>query len=263
MWKQKDNNKALGAVVVQRNLWHTCVNTSLTQRLFCCHSSCVEWPHWLLPCLCLGYCYSVFLTVILNVKPPNIDLIKLFVWHVAPHVTLILFADLCVAYLCLGSAAADQVTLGGRGGGGARWFWSDGLGATTTSPPWEQRGEVRANERQLSFLWSQHATANVMRETSGADQWQINTRNMRVTHSHRNSRVFSTGLCSLVLGTSIFDTALHRWYIWKCRGLCVDRCTMSFLKTSRLMKGPLDFHLLSTAEVFFCKPRSSVSHAFF
>lgn len=150
-----------------------------------------------------------------------------------------------------------------RGGGGARWFWSDGLGATTTSPPWEQRGEVRANERQLSFLWSQHATANVMRETSGADQWQINTRNMRVTLSHRNSRVFSTGLCSLVLGTSIFDTALHRWYIWKCRGLCVDRCTMSFLKTSRLMKGPLDFHLLSTAEVFFCKPRSSVSHAFF
>lgn len=28
------NNKALGAVVVQRNLWHTCVNTSLTSVCF-------------------------------------------------------------------------------------------------------------------------------------------------------------------------------------------------------------------------------------
>lgn len=72
----------------------------------------------------------------------------------------------------------------------------------------------------------------------------------------------------------VFTGSGHK-YFWHCttsvvhlkmQGLCADRCTMSFLKMlldgytffsstakSRLMKGPLDFHLLSTAEVSFCK----------
>lgn len=51
-------------------------------------------------------------------------------------------------YVCLGSAAADQVTLDGvsdqTGGCGGGYHY-----ITTTC---KQRGEVRANERQLSLL---------------------------------------------------------------------------------------------------------------
>ncbi len=61
---------------------------------------------------------------------------------------------------------------------------------------WELRSEARANERQLSLLWSQQATANVMGETSGVDQWHINTQNMHIAHLHRRNGSVSHG-CDL------------------------------------------------------------------
>lgn len=47
---KKDNNKALGniGVVVERNLWHTCVNMSLTSV---CFPDTVHWQNDL-----IGYC---------------------------------------------------------------------------------------------------------------------------------------------------------------------------------------------------------------
>lgn len=122
MEAKKDNNKASGqiGVVVERNLWHTCVNTSRTS-LFCWHSSSAEWPHWLLPCLCLGGMWLWFLVAIARCN--NTQCVYRF--NKAFSVSLLSPKSLSVCKLLyfffLGRAAADQVALGHAG-----WFRSGG-----------------------------------------------------------------------------------------------------------------------------------------
>lgn len=119
----------------------------------------------------------------------------------------------------LGPAEEDQVALRGVLGGSDQMGWWEPF---ISSPSGELRGEARANERQLSLLWSQQTTDNVMKGTSGTDQWHINNQNMYMTRSHRRNGSVSYG-CDLIFYDHIFIflsvifNSLVLSTVWSCQ----------------------------------------------